>query len=115
MIDLRVPLSPPERPLWQQSLLRHAKAGRLEAGEVPAFVFQSVDPALFESQLRYLTENGYQGIGVDEYLAIARGAAKGTCREVLLTIDDARSSAWRFAYPLLGRHRQKAVLFVMTG
>ncbi|MCB1631655.1 MAG: polysaccharide deacetylase family protein [Pseudomonadales bacterium] len=134
-MELRVPLTLPDAPGWQQTLRNYARAaqhewqtfrhgypefvlsaaGSLEAGEIPAFVFHSIEPVLFERQLRHLSENGYRGIGVDEYLAITSGAVRGTGREVLLTIDDARSSVWRYAVPLLRRHRQRAILFVMTG
>jgi peptidoglycan/xylan/chitin deacetylase (PgdA/CDA1 family) len=36
-------------------------------------------------------------------------------KSVLLTIDDARSSVWRFAYPLLKKYQMNAVVFIIPG
>lgn len=85
------------------------------AGEIPVFVFHTIEPPRFAAQLRYLRDNDYRCIGVDEYLAINEGRVRGTGREVLLTIDDARSSLWRHGYPLLRQHGCKAVTFAITG
>lgn len=90
-------------------------AGGPVAGEVPVFVFHTIEPPRFAAQLRYLRDNGYRTIGMDEYLAINEGRVRGSGREVVLTIDDARSSLWRQGYPLLRRHGCKAVTFVITG
>ncbi len=91
------------------------RRGQLGAGDVPVFVFHSLDPGIFESQLEYLTLNGYRGVTLDEFLAITSGRSAGSGREVLLAVDDARSSIWRYGLPLLRRYRQHATLFVMTG
>ncbi len=85
------------------------------AGEIPVFVFHTIEPARFAAQLRYLRENRYRCIGLDEYLAIIEGRLRGTGREVLLTIDDARSSLWRHGYPLLREHGCRAATFAITG
>lgn len=90
-------------------------AGGPVAGEIPVFVFHSIEPPRFAAQLRYLRDNGYRSIGLDEYLAITEGRVRGTGREVLLTIDDARSSLWRYGYPLLRQHDCKAAAFAITG
>lgn len=84
-------------------------------GEIPVFVFHTIEPLRFAAQLRYLRDNDYRCIGLDEYLAINAGRLRGTGREVLLTIDDARSSLWRIGYPLLRAHGCKAATFVITG
>lgn len=86
-----------------------------EPGEIPIFVFHTIEPERFDSQLRYLVENGYRTIDLAEYLAIIQGRAQARGGEVLLTIDDARSSVWRYGYPLLRRHGCKASVFVIAG
>ena len=84
-------------------------------GDVPVFVFHTIEHDRFEAQLQYLVGNGYRTIGMEEYLRLAQRTITGTGKEVLLTIDDARSSVWRFAFPLLSKYNCKAVLFAITG
>lgn len=87
----------------------------MQPGEVPIFVFHTIEPKRFAAQLTFLVENGYRTIGLDEYMAIAARKTQSTGKEVLLTIDDARSSVWRYGFPLLLQYRAKAAVFVITG
>jgi peptidoglycan/xylan/chitin deacetylase (PgdA/CDA1 family) len=85
------------------------------AGDIPVFVFHSIDPQTFEAQLVYLKENGYRTLSVDEFVDCIEGRGQCGSRSVLLTVDDGRSSFWRFGYPLLEKHGMKAVLFIIPG
>lgn len=87
----------------------------LTPGEIPVFVFHTIEPDRFEDQLRLLKHSGFRTIGADEYLAILQGQITPRGDEVLLTIDDARSSMWIYGFPLLKRYDAKAVLFVIPG
>jgi hypothetical protein len=84
-------------------------------GDLPVFVFHTLEPDEFEGQLRYLKENGYRTLSLDEFLATLKGTRKAGPREVLLTIDDARTSAWLYGYPLLQKYELNAVVFAITG
>ncbi|MCA9743397.1 polysaccharide deacetylase family protein [candidate division KSB1 bacterium] len=90
------------------------KASQL-VGELPVFVFHSIEPAQFEQQLTYLAENGYQTLSVNEFVQCLQGKRKAAPRSVLLTIDDGRSSVWRYGYPLLKKYGLKATVFVIPG
>jgi hypothetical protein len=85
------------------------------AGNIPVFVFHSIDPGYFEAQLVYLKENGYRTLSVGEFVDCIEGREQCGPRSVLLTVDDGRSSFWRFGYPLLEKHGMKAVLFIIPG
>jgi peptidoglycan/xylan/chitin deacetylase (PgdA/CDA1 family) len=85
------------------------------AGHVPVFVYHTIDPASFEKDLCYLAENGYQAIGMGDLTAYLNGVRSIPDRSIVLTFDDARSSFWRYAYPLLQRYEMKGVLFVIAG
>ena len=84
-------------------------------GEIPVFVFHTIEPDRFDEQLEVLKDGGFRTISAEEYLAILQGRVKASGDEVVLTIDDARSSVWRYGFPLLKRHNAKAVLFVIPG
>ncbi len=82
--------------------------------EIPVFVFHTVKPAEFENQLKYISENGYTTLSVNEYYkSINEGKIKSN--SILLTFDDGRSSFWRVAFPLLKKYNLKATVFVIPG
>lgn len=87
----------------------------LEHGEIPVFVFHTIEPHLFTKQAEFLVANGYRTLSLSEYLDTVAGRRKPGKREVLLTFDDARSSFWLYAFPLLRKFRLLAVLFAITG
>jgi peptidoglycan/xylan/chitin deacetylase (PgdA/CDA1 family) len=68
----------------------------------------------FESQMRYLKENGYQVITAEElsaFLEYRRGLPR---KSVLITMDDGYRSVYDIAYPILQKYEYKATLFVYT-
>jgi peptidoglycan/xylan/chitin deacetylase (PgdA/CDA1 family) len=89
--------------------------GPLRPGEIPVFVFHSVEPEGFGRKLRHLADNGYRTLSVDEYVSVIRGQRPAPERAVLLTFDDGRGSVWTVAAPLLRRHGMKAVVFLVPG
>jgi hypothetical protein len=87
----------------------------LEPGEIPVFVFHTIEPRQFAAQLEFLVANGYRTLSLSEYLATLAGHRKAEKRDLLLTFDDARSSFWLYAFPLLRKAGLKGVLFAITG
>lgn len=81
-----------------------------EIERIPAFTFHDVEPASFERQLEHLAAGGYRPVAADE---LAEGGPAE--RRVALTFDDATWTFWAYAFPLLGRFRFQAVLFVVPG
>jgi len=82
---------------------------------LPVFVYHTIKPASFEADLRFLSTNGYETLDADSFYAILTGQKEHRGTEVLLTIDDGRSSVWTHAYPLLKRHGHRAVVFAIPG
>ncbi len=83
---------------------------------IPVFVYHTIDPQIFESHLLFLKENNYKTLSIHEFydILINKRELNGS-KSVLLTIDDARSSVWRFAYPLLKKYQMHATVFVIPG
>jgi hypothetical protein len=83
---------------------------------IPVFVSHTIEPELFEKQLQFLNKNGYKTLSIQEFYEIISKTKTITNNKfVLLTIDDARSSVWRFAFPLLKKYQIKATVFVIPG
>jgi peptidoglycan/xylan/chitin deacetylase (PgdA/CDA1 family) len=89
--------------------------GPLSRGEVPVFVFHSVEPVSFGRKLRYLADNGYVTLSAAEYYQGLLGARPFPEKAVLLTFDDGRGSLWSVAGPLLRRHGMRGVVFLVPG
>ena len=62
--------------------------GALPRGDVPVFVFHSLEPESFERKLRHLAENGYQTLTAEEYFRLLVGAGPVPEKAVVLTFDD---------------------------
>lgn len=104
--------------------------GALIAGRMPAFVtrlptildsvhpivlvFHDVEPHGFEAQLKYLAANDYRVLHLDDAIE-ALASRSWPRRSVLLTFDDATTSFWTYALPLLKRYRMPATLFAIPG
>jgi peptidoglycan/xylan/chitin deacetylase (PgdA/CDA1 family) len=89
--------------------------GELPRGDVPVFVFHSLEPVRFGAQLAHLAANGYRTLGADEYLAVLQGRTPAPERAVVLTFDDGRGSLWTVGAPLLKRHGMMGIVFLVPG
>jgi peptidoglycan/xylan/chitin deacetylase (PgdA/CDA1 family) len=89
--------------------------GPLPRGHVPVFVFHKLEPADFGRKLRYLVDNGYVTLSVDEYFQFLVGGRPAPDKAVVLSFDDGWSSVRSVGLPLLRRHGMKGVVFVVPG
>ncbi len=85
----------------------------LEEGKIPVFVFHSVEPQKFESQLKFLSENGYTTINSEKFYGIITGKIPFEKNQIVLTFDDGLSSLWSVAFPLLKKYGMCAVSFIV--
>ncbi len=67
----------------------------------------------FEQQLRYLQDNGYSGITIDQFFSFLEFGQVPE-KSVLITIDDGWESTYSIAYPLLKKFNYPAVLYIPT-
>ncbi len=66
-----------------------------------------------EQQLRYLQDNGYYGITIDQFFDFLEFGQVPE-KSVLITIDDGWESTYSIAYPLLKKYNYPAVLYIPT-
>jgi len=67
-------------------------------------------PKQFEKQIKYLFENDFYSISIDDYI----NGKNCHDKEVILTFDDAYSSVYEYAFPILERYNFTATIFVIT-
>lgn len=89
--------------------------GKWNDSILPVFHFHEVTPESLEPYLQYLSENDYRTLAVDEFLDIVTSGQPKPPRSVLLCFDDAWTSIWTVAAPLLRRYQMRAVTFAIPG
>ena len=75
----------------------------------------SVTPEQLDAQLRWLRDNGYTVVSLDEVTLALRAGARLPPRPVVLTFDDGYADAYEHAFPLLKKHAMTATFFVVSG
>lgn len=96
-----------------------------ESVTLPAIMYHHIDadaassgpyvitPATLESDLRWLSEHGYESVSVRELLDWESGRGELPEKPVLLTFDDAQESFRVYALPLLVKYDMCAVVAVV--
>ncbi len=82
-------------------------------GEVPVFMFHTVNGATLQKQLAFLKLNGYQTLKLSTFMAFLQGEIELKQPSVLLTFDDGEKSWYNIAYPLLKQYQFHAVGFLV--
>jgi peptidoglycan/xylan/chitin deacetylase (PgdA/CDA1 family) len=94
------------------------------AGAVPVLLYHrlgpgsgsySVAPTDFAAEMQRLHDLGFNAVSLDQYVRFVRGD-RGDLpqRPVLITFDDAYSSSWEVADPILARYGWSAAMYVPT-
>jgi hypothetical protein len=83
--------------------------------QLPVFHFHEVTEDWLEPRLRYLVENGYHTVTCDEIQRLVIAGVRPGGQAVALTFDDAWSSAWSVAMPLLKKYSLRAIVFAIPG
>ncbi|MBQ8459328.1 polysaccharide deacetylase family protein [bacterium] len=68
----------------------------------------------FKKQMKFLKENNYHTLNLDEFYDFVVNGAKIPKKSVLITFDDGRKSNIVNAYPILKENNQHAVIFLIT-
>jgi hypothetical protein len=89
--------------------------GRIGDDVLPVFHFHDEGATALEPKLRHLAENGYQAVTSDEIGDFVAGRLAPGARRVGLCFDDAWSSVWTVAAPLLRRYGLKAIVYAIPG
>jgi peptidoglycan/xylan/chitin deacetylase (PgdA/CDA1 family) len=89
--------------------------GPLPRGDVPVFVFHSLEPESFGAKLRYLADNGYVTLSADAYFRLLVGVGPVPERAVVLTFDDGRGTVWSVGFPQMRRYGMRGIVFLVPG
>lgn len=97
-------------------------------GDIPILLYHSVIPELeeddsrsmfvsevnFEKDLKYLKENGYETISLEQMEDYYRGKEiQLPEKPIMITFDDGYLNNYEYAYPLLKKYDTKAVIYLI--
>lgn len=86
-----------------RSLLYHAVSDTILSDDDALYA----SPAVFESHIKALTDNGYRTVFADEY-------GEYSDRTVCITFDDGYENVYTEAFPILKKYSVKATVFLIT-
>lgn len=70
----------------------------------------TISPTLFEKDLKYLTDNGYTTVTVEDLINYVYYGKDLPDKCIMLTFDDGYYNNYYYAYPLLKKYKCKAVI-----
>lgn len=71
-----------------------------------------VSPEIFDEQLKWLKDNGYQVVSFDEFYAAAAGTGKLPPKPAVITFDDGNVDNYTNAFPILKKYSVTATFFI---
>jgi peptidoglycan/xylan/chitin deacetylase (PgdA/CDA1 family) len=74
----------------------------------------TVNPDVFEAQLRWLTDRNYRSVSVEEFSRMMMGSQAIDPKALLITFDDGYEDNLLWAAPLLRKYGFSAVIFVIS-
>jgi peptidoglycan/xylan/chitin deacetylase (PgdA/CDA1 family) len=89
-------------------LMYHSVAAEVEPGYRLA-----VTPKTFERQMRFLKQNHYRVIPLEDMVSLIREKKKIPAKAVAITFDDGYKDNFTYAFPILKRYRLPATIFVI--
>ena len=73
-----------------------------------------ITPQVFEEHIVALKDAGYTSISLKEYYDYCTIGGSLPDKPVIITFDDGYTSNYEYAYPILKKHNEKAVIFVIA-
>lgn len=75
----------------------------------------TVDTHIFDNQMSYLLQAGYNSLSVDELVNSLKTKTKVPNKSLVITLDDGYKDAYTNAFPILNKYHLKANLMIPTG
>ncbi|MBQ3225779.1 MAG: polysaccharide deacetylase family protein [Clostridia bacterium] len=72
-----------------------------------------ISPQEFESDLKFLSENGYQSVVIEDLLLYQKGEKELPKKPVMITVDDGYLSVKEYMLPLLEKYEMRAVFSII--
>lgn len=94
-------------------LMYHGISDQSENGA--AYYKVNTAPEMFERQMRFLKEHGYQTIALSEAVRLLNRRESVGAKRVVITFDDGFRNFYTEAFPILRKYNFTATMFLPTG
>jgi peptidoglycan/xylan/chitin deacetylase (PgdA/CDA1 family) len=74
----------------------------------------AIEPEMFEKQIQYLLDNGYQVVSLDDLSENLINNKPLPKKSFVLTFDDGWKSQYQYAFPILKKYNLTATFFIYT-
>lgn len=110
---------------YQSSVAADAEVAKKEGIAVPILMYHSIlkdikrsgkyviTPTEVEDDLKFLKENGYTTVFMQDLIDYANGNGTLPAKPVVLTLDDGYYNNYSYVYPLLQKYQAKAVISIV--
>ena len=88
--------------------------GEMKDKETNLVIHYRITPAVFEKQMKYLSDNGYAPISFSTYIDSLKNGAGIPGKAVVLSFDDGWSTQYKYAVPILEKYHFTATFFIIT-
>jgi peptidoglycan/xylan/chitin deacetylase (PgdA/CDA1 family) len=95
-------------------LMYHSISDRMTRGIHPYFE-TSTSPRVFERQMRFLHENGYAAMGLEDVIGVLSNGKAAPPKPVCITFDDGFRDFLTEAFPALTKYGFSGTVFLPTG
>ena len=82
--------------------------------EKSGYSLYNILPEVFDQQMAWLHENGYQTINVSDLARLIREGGEIPLKPVIITIDDGNQDIYDNAFPILEKYGFSATFYVVT-
>ena len=104
LVYLTVPAGPVQVPI----LLYHHVSAEIHYNRY------NVDPAVFDDQMKWLSDNGYRTMNVSDLANVILAGGQIPLRPVLITFDDGDMDVYQNAFPILKKYGFTATFYVVN-
>ncbi len=95
---------------WPSFVWERSPEGLVDG--VPVFCYHVIDDRKLETDLQFLSQNGYRTLTATSLLEVLSGEAEMPDRAVVLTVDDGAHNLYETIFPALQQHDFHAIAFV---
>jgi peptidoglycan/xylan/chitin deacetylase (PgdA/CDA1 family) len=86
-----------------------------EGSGVADYYRTNTSPAVFERQMRFLRDEGFHSVDLDQALRLLENQAAPEMKAFVITFDDGFRDFYTSAFPILNKYGFTATMYVLTG
>lgn len=72
----------------------------------------TVPPDIFDNQMKYLKDNGFTVITIDELWSYFQNGTALPYKPVMITLDDGWENQYIYAYPILKKYKYRGIFYI---